>query len=306
MVAEFIIPEETKNKISSRLLRFRKQFSITSELNNIDNIVSAVKQSFETQRFNKFSANHSKDIKYLEIGVGLGGNLINSLKAGYDIVGLEPGDTKEVCGRYDLCAELMQANGIVDIESRLVKGVVEALPFDDKTFDFVFSIAVLEHVKNVRKALQEMNRVLKDRGIMYMNIPNYNSFYEGHYDMLWLPYVLLNKGVAKFYLRLRGRDSSFVDSLNFITPYNIMRLAKKEFKGGSFDCYPHIKGPLSIFGLIYFAHKTNTMNRYSATKSLEQSVVMRTVSFIVSSIVVKSYILLGFAKTFNFIYFKKG
>src|SRR5262245_27366221 len=35
------------------------------------------------------------------------------------------------------------------------------LPFDDETFDFIFSYQVLEHAKNLPEVLSEMCRVLK-------------------------------------------------------------------------------------------------------------------------------------------------
>src|SRR5712692_803886 len=38
------------------------------------------------------------------------------------------------------------------------------IPFEDETFDFIFSNQVLEHVKNLPNALSEMYRVLKAGG----------------------------------------------------------------------------------------------------------------------------------------------
>jgi SAM-dependent methyltransferase len=44
----------------------------------------------------------------------------------------------------------------------------EALPFRDATFDAAWSIAVLEHVPNPERALDELNRVLKPGGAAYL------------------------------------------------------------------------------------------------------------------------------------------
>lgn len=47
----------------------------------------------------------------------------------------------------------------------------ERYPFDDKTFDYVICNAVLEHVKNETFVLQEIHRVLKLGGVLYVSIP---------------------------------------------------------------------------------------------------------------------------------------
>ncbi|RXJ55389.1 class I SAM-dependent methyltransferase [Candidatus Marinarcus aquaticus] len=305
MESEFIIPDSIKSEIEKGLKSFRKKYSINSKLNNVENILNGIKYVFETHRFKKFNPSVYKEIKYLEIGVGLGGNLINSLKAGYDINGIEPSCDDEIKGRYQACLNLMIANGIKDPEDKLIDSVVENLPFSDESYDFVFSIAVLEHVKSVREALKESYRVLKRGGVMYMNIPNYDSFYEGHYDILWLPYLLRNKKMARLYLKLRGRDPSYLKELNFTRPDMIMKIAKNEMPNGTYDCYPHITGFLSVFGLIYFAFKTKTSNEFHVTQKLSRQPLLYKASYFISMVVVKTFMFCGFAKTFNFIYFKE-
>lgn len=47
----------------------------------------------------------------------------------------------------------------------------DKLPFTDKTFDVVFSTAVLEHLENYELALEEMYRVLKDGGRLFLTTP---------------------------------------------------------------------------------------------------------------------------------------
>ncbi len=43
-----------------------------------------------------------------------------------------------------------------------------ALPFPDNSFDFLFSIYVLEHISNPGEALVEMRRVVRPNGIIYL------------------------------------------------------------------------------------------------------------------------------------------
>ena len=56
--------------------------------------------------------------------------------------------------------------------AELKKGDAENLVFADERFDFVFSYHALEHIKNPRKALREIHRVLKIGGGYWIGTPN--------------------------------------------------------------------------------------------------------------------------------------
>jgi SAM-dependent methyltransferase len=49
-----------------------------------------------------------------------------------------------------------------------VEGSATAMPFSDNTFGAIWTIWVLEHVINPEQALQEIRRVSKDRGLLYL------------------------------------------------------------------------------------------------------------------------------------------
>ena len=50
-----------------------------------------------------------------------------------------------------------------------VHGTATAMPFDDNTFDAIWTIWVLEHIPNPEAALAEMRRVVKSGGLLYLH-----------------------------------------------------------------------------------------------------------------------------------------
>lgn len=48
---------------------------------------------------------------------------------------------------------------------------IQALPFADETFDFVFASHVLEHIPDDHKALFEIRRILKPQGMAILPVP---------------------------------------------------------------------------------------------------------------------------------------
>ena len=59
-----------------------------------------------------------------------------------------------------------------NIGFNLKRGDAEDLPFEDEAFDFVTCQTVLIHLKNPKKALKEMTRVLKPNGLLLCVEPN--------------------------------------------------------------------------------------------------------------------------------------
>lgn len=54
----------------------------------------------------------------------------------------------------------------------LTRDISEGIPFADASYDFVFCIEVLEHVPNPFAAFGEVNRVLRDGGVLIVSVPN--------------------------------------------------------------------------------------------------------------------------------------
>ena len=92
----------------------------------------------------------------LEIGFGTGLNLLHYPKQVKKITVVEPN-----AGMGSLARKRIAKSGI-QVENYVLKG--ESLPFADRTFDTVVSTWTLCSIQDVRKALQEVKRILKPGG----------------------------------------------------------------------------------------------------------------------------------------------
>lgn len=65
----------------------------------------------------------------------------------------------------------------VDVDPQTIspRGSIYDIPYEDETFDAVICIDVLEHLKFDSKAIQEIRRVLKKRGLFILHVPNRNQ-----------------------------------------------------------------------------------------------------------------------------------
>jgi SAM-dependent methyltransferase len=152
--------------------------------------------------------------KVLEIGSGFGTNLAVWIKEfGIDGYGVEPASLGFEAS-FRASKLLFEEN---DLDSaRIIDAQGERLPFSDGTFDIVYSANVLEHTTDPLQVLREAVRVLKRGGIIHMEIPNYLSYFEGHY-LIPMPPIWSNRFLA-LWVRLFGRDPNFVWSLKLINP----------------------------------------------------------------------------------------
>ena len=151
----------------------------------------------------------------LDLGSGLGAMSEELTLNGANVIALEPGAawaelTRRRAERHGGKFQLKQAVG-------------EAIPLADRSVDLVVSLQVLEHVTVPKQVLSEVWRVLRPGGHFYLACENYLAFREGHYGVCWLP--LLPKSLGALYLRMRGRDPTFLrESVTYVTYPGILRM----------------------------------------------------------------------------------
>ena len=128
--------------------------------------------------FARFSS--SKGLKVLEVGVGMGADYLEWLKAGAHATGIDLSSAS-----LDRARRRCELAGYTP-DLRVADA--EHLPFPDNSFDIVYSYGVMHHSPDTPRCLQEALRVLKPGGqarIMMYHHPSWTGL------MLWLRYGLL-------------------------------------------------------------------------------------------------------------------
>jgi 2-polyprenyl-3-methyl-5-hydroxy-6-metoxy-1,4-benzoquinol methylase len=99
--------------------------------------------------------------KMLELGCGRGDLSVFLAKQGAQVTGVDVGEHLIAAAR--LLAE------INDVRCEFQAANITDIPFDDNTYDVVLGIAILHHLSppDLRKALQETHRVLKEDGAAF-------------------------------------------------------------------------------------------------------------------------------------------
>lgn len=125
--------------------------------------------------FAQFSS--ARSLRVLEIGVGMGADYMQWLKAGAVVTGVDLSTAsveraRQRCESEGLTPDLHVADA-------------EDLPFRDHTFDVVYSYGVMHHSPDTRRCLQEAWRVLKSGGEARIMLYHHVSLTG---LMLWLRY----------------------------------------------------------------------------------------------------------------------
>jgi 2-polyprenyl-3-methyl-5-hydroxy-6-metoxy-1,4-benzoquinol methylase len=175
------------------------------------NYITQVESSLQTSLQGK---------KILEVGSGMGMFVVVSRKLGLNVQGIEP-CANSYNDLNDAINELLSQNNIPN--DAILREAGEKLPWPDQTFDIVVAFQVLEHVADPAQTLRECLRVLKPGGKLFMDMPNYFSFVEAHYGIVWWPWLSFSKKLARVYVKMNAKNPVFLHELNFVTPWRIRK-----------------------------------------------------------------------------------
>lgn len=176
-----------------------------------------------TQLVEIISQQHGAGIKILDVGSGFGSFVLEARRQGYNAVGIEMALFEVEYARKRLHDEIPElvAEDVYKI------GDANKLLCKSECFDVVTLWNVLEHVPECERIISECYRVLRPGGFLYLVCPNYLSFRdEAHYHVFWPS--LLPRQIAKYYLKLRGKNPGFFEtSIFYRTNWEVISILKK-------------------------------------------------------------------------------
>ncbi|HEV3234913.1 MAG TPA: class I SAM-dependent methyltransferase [Candidatus Dormibacteraeota bacterium] len=119
--------------------------------------------------------------RLLDIGCGLGRHSFEAFRRGAQVTAADLDTT--ALAEVDKMSEAMVEAGQVPPGSALKTAEVNVLdmPFDDGSFDVVIASEILEHIPEDRRAMSEITRVLRPRGLAAVTVPR-----RGPEEVCWL------------------------------------------------------------------------------------------------------------------------
>lgn len=136
-----------------------------------------------------------KDILEIGTGVGTDARQLISRGAKYNGVNVDAGS----------CEATRTALGVFGISGNVKQMSAIKMDFDNKSFDIVYSFGVLHHIPDVRKAVTEIQRVLKPGGhllFMVYNRSSINYRIEIRHLRKWLLRILMVPGLIPFFRKI--------------------------------------------------------------------------------------------------------
>lgn len=112
----------------------------------------------------------------IDIGCGTGEVLKYFSEKGWSAKGVEPSDNARSYASNKL--------GLSVETEDFIKNIPE------KSFDVITMWHVLEHVPQLNDRMQQLKTILKDDGVLFIALPNYNSWDAKHYSSFWAAWDL--------------------------------------------------------------------------------------------------------------------
>lgn len=162
--------------------------------------------------------------RILEIGSGIGALGFFLAENGCNIRGIEP--SQSGFDEINILSRIVR--DCVGQSSSFICGKKGAEALNDQNdgqYDLIFSIHVLEHLRDPSRAIAAMNNVLKPGGQMVHLCPNYAFPYDPHF---FVPIVFWSPFLTKFFFKKRIKKAPQMwESLNFISARHIKKMAKE-------------------------------------------------------------------------------
>lgn len=129
----------------------------------------------------------------------------------------------------DCCEFASERTGL-----HIIHGSITELPFPENSFDLVCAFDVIEHVEDDQLAVDEMKRVVKEDGIIFITVPAFMSMWS-HHDVINHHFRRYKLPEVKT-LFLSKNDGKMIFSSYFNTflfpPIYFFRIVSNWFKSG--------------------------------------------------------------------------
>lgn len=190
----------------------------------------------------------------LEVGGGILALAIQLASEGFKVTSVEPVG-EGFTGISFIMNIYSEIGRIENLDFTLIESPIENCTFDHK-FEFIFSINVMEHLKDPYAVLNQMNNALKFGGKYRFFCPNYDFPYEPHFGK----WIFSRKNDA-FYLKPESATEARINlidsralylSINFITQRKInsyLRRHNLQFRSNKNAFYEVLVRSLTDFGL---------------------------------------------------------
>jgi len=171
----------------------------------------------------------------LDAGCGIGVYSLEYVLKGAQVIGVDVSDE-----RIRQAHTALKALGMIDQASFVIADICN-LPMKNGVFNKISCVDVLEHIKNDLESVAEFKRVLEDRGVLVVHVPQTGStytilsFFNKKFDFKIFGHVregytlnLLNKLIDTAGLTVKGSEETFRKfaglawQINYIVRYSML------------------------------------------------------------------------------------
>jgi ubiquinone biosynthesis O-methyltransferase len=156
------------------------EYSRYVDFKRLDFIVQSIRNHFSRTK-----------IKGLDLGCGKGNVTVPLAYLGYSMTGIDISPDN---------IEVAKAKQITEDNPTFLVADAENLSLKEKSFDFVVCTEVFEHLKHPKNALNLINKILKENGLLVATVPNGYGIYSLLFDHF------RNKVVSKIFPKIELSD----------------------------------------------------------------------------------------------------
>lgn len=164
-------PQPAANKIG-RYYQSASYISHTDAKKNLmDRVYQMVKKKMLSKKIKLIEKEHPEKGSLLDIGAGTGDFLKTAEQNKWTVKGVEPNAKAR---------KIAQEKGLSILS--------DSSALKEELFDVISMWHVLEHVPDLEKQIETLDKHLKKNGTLYIAVPNYKSYDARNYGKFWAAY----------------------------------------------------------------------------------------------------------------------